>query len=60
MTNKELIDHCNSFCPCNVLCSERCPYIGYCDVFMAKHNGNTPYLENKYHEKWYTDEEIEA
>ena len=57
MTNKKLIDHCNSFWTHNTICSKHCPYNEYCNMFMAKY-GETPYLEDEFHEEWYTDEEI--
>ena len=58
MTNKQLIDHCNSFWDIKGMCGN-CPYIRtYCTAFCAKF-GTTPLMENTRHEEYYTDEEIE-
>ena len=57
MTNKKLIDHCNSFWRNN--CDE-CQYNHtYCDSFIYKTGLGTPYRENEIHPEVYTDEEIE-
>lgn len=59
MTNKKLIDHCNSFWGKKGNCNDR-PYIRtYCDSFSDKTGLVTPYHENKLHPEVYTDEEIE-
>lgn len=58
MTNKKLIDHCNSFWS-EVGHCEDCKYNHtYCEAFHKKYR-TTPYKENKFHNEWYTDEEIE-
>ena len=57
MTNKKLIDHCNSFWGKKGYCAD-CPYPRtYCIAFFAKF-GTTPFKENTRHEEYYTDEEI--
>lgn len=60
MTNKKLIDHCNSFWGKKGKCGD-CPYPynpKYCGAFFAKF-GTTPFMEDTRHEEYYTDEEIE-
>lgn len=58
MTNKQLIDHCNSFWYKKGKC-EDCPYNHtYCEAFHKKYR-TTPYKEDTLdNEKYYTDEEI--
>ena len=59
MTNKKLIDHCNSFWIRHKgKCSTHCPRGLECDSYMKKY-GTTPFLENRFHIDRYTDEEIE-
>lgn len=59
MTNKNLIDHCNSFWG-EVGHCEDCKYChSYCDSFRHKTGLITPYREDKLHPYVYTDEEIE-
>ena len=58
MTNKKLIDHCNSFWGEDGYCGD-CKYSRtYCEAFYKKYR-ITPYREDMFHEEWYTDEEIE-
>lgn len=59
MTNKKLIDRCNSFWGKKGYCSD-CPYNHtYCASFIDKTGLVTPYRENEIHPEVYTDEEIE-
>ena len=58
MTNKNLIDHCNSFWGEGGYC-EDCKCHTYCDTFHKKYR-TTPYKEDTLDEgMFYTDEEIE-
>lgn len=59
MTNKNLIDHCNSFWGKKGHC-EDCPYNhSYCDAFILK-CGDTPFMSDTRNDgEFYTDEEIE-
>lgn len=61
MTNKELIDHCNSFWGKRGRRCEDCPYSHtYCDAFLKAHHHETPFMCDTLHDgKYYTDEEIE-
>lgn len=60
MTNKELIDYCNTNWGKAHLCGE-CPYNRtYCDAFLKSHHNETPLMCDTLHDgKYYTDEEIE-
>ena len=58
MTNKKLIDHCNSYwIQHRRKCHIRCPRGPECDSYMEKY-GTTPFLENHFHTDRYTDKEI--
>ena len=59
MTNKNLIDYCNSFWDIKGRCST-CPYNNsYCDTFFLKCR-DTPFRNDTRNDgKFYTDEEIE-
>ena len=58
MTNRKLIDYCNSHWDKAHRCEE-CPYNRtYCDAFCAN-NHETPFMLDKYFDgKYYTDKEI--
>ena len=60
MTNRELIDYCNSHWSKVHKCSE-CPYNHtYCEQFRESHGGDTPFLNDTRNDgEFYTDEEIE-
>lgn len=59
MTNKELIDYCNSHWSKIHRCHE-CPYNHtYCKKFQESHDGDTPFMnEIRNDGEFYTDEEI--
>lgn len=59
MTNKNLIDHCNSFWDIKGRC-ENCPFNhNYCDAFFLKCR-DTPFMNDTRNDgEFYTDEEIE-
>lgn len=60
MTNKKLIDYCNSHWGEVHLCNE-CPYHDtYCKQFQRGHCGDTPFMNDTRNDgEFYTDEEIE-
>ena len=59
MTNRKLIDYCNSHWGEVHLCCE-CPYSdNYCKQFQIGHCGDTPFMgDTRDGGKYYTDEEI--
>jgi len=59
MTNKKLIDHCNSFWDIKGLCGD-CPYLcSYCAMFRDKYSDTPLECDTRHGGKYYTDEEIE-
>ena len=60
MTNRKLIDYCNSHWGEVHLCCE-CPYSdNYCKQFQIGHCGDTPFMgDTRNGGEFYTDEEIE-
>ena len=60
MTNKQLIDHCNSFWDIKGKCGD-CPYNhNYCNTFTIKYIDTPFMLDTLLDGKFYTDEEIKC
>lgn len=59
MTNKRLIRYCNIYWLIDETC-DGCKYPKHCMIFHKKTGLPTPFRENKFHPKVYTDEEWEV